>query len=98
MNKTHPFLAIFYNFKNEQTCPFCRMVRALFEIGGKHLVLERLDLVLNENYKHGFAVCFIHHYWLTEIYKNKKKKRSLDTIVKEGFEIFSGMKLLLAVK
>lgn len=98
MNKLHPFIAIFYNFKSEQTCPFCRMVRALYDLGGKKLVLERLDLILNENYKHGFAVCFIHHYWLTETYKNKKNIKPLDAIVREGFEIFKGMKLLLSVK
>lgn len=89
-------LAYFYNFKDEPTCPFCRMVKELFDQGGNQLVAEKLGLLLDNGFEHSFLDCFVHHYWLDAMY-NDNVKRTLGEIVEEGFGIFRGMKRILQI-
>jgi thiol-disulfide isomerase/thioredoxin len=95
--KIETVLAIFYNFKDESTCPFCRIVKDMFDEGGRKMVLQQLATKYDENYKHSFIVCFIQHYWITEVYK-KTNHRELDTVVKEGLLVFDEMTAMLSVK
>lgn len=98
MKKAHPFLAIFYNFKNEKTCPFCKLINMVFDVGGRKMVYDRLAVIMDNNFKHDFLTCFIHHYWLIEEYNDQRKPRTFEIIVKEAFEIFNGMKKILAIQ
>ena len=91
-------LAIFYNFKDEQTCPFCKMVKNLYDKGGTKLVLDRLGLLDGGQHVHDFQKCFIHHYWVTDTYNDEVKLRPMRIVIDEGFEIFKKMKQLLSIK
>jgi len=91
-------LAIFYNFKDEQTCPFCKMVKSLFDKGGSKLIYERLGVLDGSNYEHNFQKCFIHNYWLTDTYKDKLKTRSMKIVIDEGFEVFKKLQNILSLK
>ena len=97
-NQIETILATFYNFRDESTCPFCRIVKQIFDRGGKTLVLQQLATRYDKNYKHSFLVCFIQHYWITEVYKKEKNHRSLDTVVKEGLLVFDEMTEMLSMK
>ncbi len=91
-------LAVFYNFKDEQSCPFCKIVKTLFDKGGSRLLYERLGLLDGDGYEHNFQKCFIHHYWLTDTYKDKTKQRPMTIVVDEGFEVFKKLKKILSIK
>lgn len=91
-------LAVFYNFKDEQTCPFCKMVKTLFDKGSDKLVLDRLGLLDADNYEHDFQKCFIHHYWVTDTYNDKEKVRPMRIVIDEGFEVFNNLKKILAIQ
>jgi len=91
-------LAIFYNFKSESTCPFCKIVKTIFDDGGRQLVIKKLATRYDENYRHSSLICFIQHYWITEVYKYQNKTRPLDTVVKEGLQVFDEMTTMLSVK
>ncbi len=91
-------LAIFYNFRDEQNCPFCKMVKSLYDKGGEKLVLDRLGLLDGERYEHDFQKCFIHHYWVTDAYDDKEKQRPMKIVIDEGFEVFKKMKTILSIK
>jgi len=91
-------LAVFYNFKDEQSCPFCKMVKTLFDKGGSKLIYERLGVLDGSSYEHNFQKCFIHHYWLTDTYKDKLKTRPMKIVIDEGFEVFKKLKKILSMK
>ncbi len=91
-------LAIFYNFKDEQSCPFCKLVKTLFDKGGSKLIYERVGVLDGSSYEHDFQKCFIHHYWLTDTYKDQMKQRPMKLVIDEGFEVFKKMKNILSMK
>jgi len=95
--KIETILAIFYNFKDESTCPFCRIVKDIFDQGGRRMVLQQLATNYDASYRHSFIVCFIQHYWISEVYK-KRNHRPLDTVVKEGLLVFDEMTEMLSMK
>lgn len=95
--KIETILATFYNFRDESTCPFCRIVKDIFDQGGGRMVIQQLATRYDENYRHSFIVCFIQHYWITEVYK-KTIHRPLDTVVKEGLQVFDEMTQMLSMK
>ena len=97
MNSKELSLAVFYNFKDEQTCPFCKMVKNLYDKGGTKLILDRLGLLDGDEHQHDFQKCFSHHYWVTETY-NDEAKRPMRIVIDEGFEIFKNMKKILSIK
>lgn len=97
MSKRETRLAIFYNFRDPITCPFCKLIYRIFDFGGRKMVRDRLAVVLDNNFKHDFLTCFLHHYWLLEEYNDQRKPRAFDIIVREGFQIFNGLKKILSI-
>lgn len=97
MGNSETSLAIFYNFKEEQSCPFCKMIKDLYDIGGAKLVLNRLSVLDAENHEHNFPKCFVHHYWITELYLEEGKDRPIRKVVNEGIQIFKECKAILAI-
>ncbi len=62
------------------------------------MVYERLCVLNVENHEHSFPQCFVHHYWVTEIYTKEHSERSVKSVVEEGVEVFKEMKCILAIK
>jgi len=90
--------AVFYNFKDEQSCPFCKLIKDIYDIGGSKKVFERLGVLNVENHKHSFPRCFVHHYWIAETYSEEEKERPMRTVVEEGVEVFKKMKCILSIQ
>ncbi len=90
-------LAIFYNFKDEQSCPFCKLVKTLFDKGGSKLIYERVGVLDGSSYEHDFQKCFIHHYWVTDTYNNTLNQRPMKLVIDEGFEVFKNLKKILSI-
>ena len=98
MGKQESTFAIFYNFKDESCCPFCKLIKDVYDIGGSKMVFERLGIFNVGDHEHNFPKCFVHHYWITDTYDDTLKPRPVKTVVLEGVEVFKKMKSLLAIQ
>lgn len=90
-------MAIFYNFKEEETCPMCKIVKNLYDKGGSELLLERVGIPENECHIHSFKWCFVHHKWIENLYNDEHKLIPLDMVCDDALEIFHQLKSLLRI-
>lgn len=96
MRELESKLAVFYNFKDQQTCPFCRLATKVFDAGGKILVQQTLGFEMDERYRHSSLICFIHYYFIAEIYMPEKKQRQADVIIREAYNLFKHISSVFA--
>ncbi len=97
MSEQEISMAIFYNFKEEETCPMCRMVKNLYDKGGSELLFDRLGILENECHVHSFKWCFVHHKWIENVYRDERYQLPSDIVCDEALELFHQMKSLLRI-
>ena len=89
-------LAKFYNFKDESTCKLCDFVKEALDRGGKKLVCDRLGILETEQHEHNFKMCYLHYYWLCEVYnKEDYEQRPMNIVIDEAEESFNELKSFL---